>query len=183
MADRETSQAPAARKKVSVSTLLFAAVGVGVLALLAFALTSSDRERPRPGEPAPDFSLPLFDGTQLSLSDLRGQVVVLNFWASWCAPCRKEAPDLQTVWEMYRGQGIVFLGITYQDARNASQEFVEEEGITYPNGIDEKGRISRQYGVTAVPETFIIDRQGRVAWVHIGEVQAGELLRQLEQLP
>jgi len=183
MADRETFQAPVARKKVSVSTILFAAVGVGVLALLAFALTSSDRGRPQPGEPASDFSLPLFDGTQLSLSDLRGQVVVLNFWASWCAPCRKEAPDLQTVWEMYQGQGVVFLGITYQDARNASQKFVEEAGITYPNGIDEKGRISRQYGVTAVPETFIIDRQGRVAWVHIGEVQAGELLRRLEQLP
>ena len=116
----------------------------------------------------------------MSLADLRGQVVVLNFWASWCAPCRREAPALQSVWETYKDQGVAFVGVTYHDAEGASLAFIEEYGITYPNGVDEMERISRDYGVTAVPETYVIDRAGRLVWSQIGEVQAQVLIRQIE---
>ena len=158
-----------------------------LLALLTYGfLSSREGGRPQRGEFAPDFSLTLLDGadqgrpSEISLADLRGQVVVLNFWASWCSPCRREAPALQRVWEAYQDRGVVFVGLTYHDVEGASLAFIKEYGITYANGVDEMGRISRDYGVTAVPETFIIDREGRVAWFQIGEVQAETLTRQLE---
>jgi len=169
-------------RKSSVTTGVSVIVGVGLLALLAFAFLSPSGGRPQQGQPAPDFTLVSLDGFEISPSDLQGQVVVLNFWASWCTPCRQEAPALQAVWETYKGQGVVFLGVSYKDAEDASRAFVEEFGITYPNGTDLGGRIGRLYGVTGVPETFIIDAQGKVAWFHMGELQAGVLEQQLAQM-
>jgi cytochrome c biogenesis protein CcmG/thiol:disulfide interchange protein DsbE len=157
------------------------------LALLAYGfLSAGEKGRPQPGEPVPDFTLELLNGTdgqrpsEVSLADFRGQIVVLNFWASWCAPCRREASDLQSVWEQYQDQGVAFIGVTYHDAEGASLAFIEEYGITYPNGVDTRGRISRDYGVVAVPETYVIDRAGRLSWFQIGELQAETLIRQLE---
>ncbi len=166
----------------NVSRIISVVIGVGLLALLAFALLSPDGGRPQPGEPAPDFSLTLLDGSEISLSDLRGQVVVINFWASYCGPCRQEAPELQAVWERYKGAGVVLLGLSYKDAEDASRAFLEDLGITYLNGADRRGKIGRAYGITAVPETFVIDAEGKVAWLRIGEVQAGELAQQLADL-
>lgn len=181
MTDRELSQAAEASPKRNLSTHLFVAVGLVILALLAYGLLSSGQGgRLQQGEPVPDFELTLLDGSSLALADMRGQVVVLNFWASWCAPCRREARDLQKVWETYQDQGVAFVGVTYHDAQDASAAFVEEYGITYPNGVDEMGRISDAFGVTAVPETYVIDRQGRLAWFQIGEVGAEELAHQLD---
>jgi cytochrome c biogenesis protein CcmG/thiol:disulfide interchange protein DsbE len=181
MADREASEVPETGPRRNLSTPLYVAVGLVVLALLAYGfLSSRDGGRPQRGEFVPEFSLTLLDGSELALSDLRGQVVVLNFWASWCAPCRREASDLQSVWATYKDQGVVFVGVTYRDAQDASSAFIQEFGLTYPNGTDEQGRISDDYGVTAVPETYVIDREGRLAWSQIGEVQAGELIRALE---
>jgi len=165
-----------------VSNLLAVVVALAVLALLSLALLSGRQERPQPGDPAPPFSLSLFDGPTVSLSDLKDQVVVLNFWASWCAPCRREAGELQHAWEAYRERGVVFLGITYKDTPSASLRFIQEMGITFPSGADEKGRISRAYAITGVPETFVIDRDGRVAWFHIGELETGALAEQLDAL-
>jgi cytochrome c biogenesis protein CcmG/thiol:disulfide interchange protein DsbE len=174
---------PEARKGNRLSARLSVAVGLVLLALLAYGFLSTGRGgRPQPGEPAPAFTLALLDGSEISLDDLRGEIVVLNFWASWCSPCRREASALQRVWEAYRDQGISFVGVTYRDAEGASLSFIEEYGITYPNGVDAKGRISLDYGVTAVPETFVIDRDGRLAWFQIGEVQEATLVRQLEGL-
>jgi cytochrome c biogenesis protein CcmG/thiol:disulfide interchange protein DsbE len=182
MTDQELSEAPETGRKRNLSTALPIAVGLVIVALLAYGfLTSRESGRPQRGELAPDFTLALLDGSQVTLSDLRGQVVVLNFWASWCSPCRREAPALQSVWETYHNQGVAFVGVTYRDAKEASRAFVEEYGLTYPNGLDEMGRVSSVYGVTAVPETYVIDRTGRIAWFQIGEVQAAELARQVEQ--
>jgi cytochrome c biogenesis protein CcmG/thiol:disulfide interchange protein DsbE len=176
-------ESPEGRPKRNLSTRLSVAVGLVLLALLAYGfLSSREGGRPQRGEPAPEFTLDLLDGSTTTLDDLRGRVVVLNFWASWCSPCRLEAPALQSVWETYQDQGVVFVGVTYRDAEGASMAFIEEYGITYPNGVDKGSRISRDYGVTAVPETFVIDRQGQVAWFQIGEVREETLVWQLERL-
>jgi cytochrome c biogenesis protein CcmG/thiol:disulfide interchange protein DsbE len=181
MIDQEPSGTPEASPKRDLSTRLSVAVGLVLLALLSYGfLSARGSGRPQRGELAPDFTLVLFDGSQVSLADLRGQIVVLNFWASWCSPCRREAPALQETWARYEDEGVAFVGVTYQDAKGASQKFIQEFRITYANGTDEKGRISRAYGVIGVPETFIIDRDGKVAWFQIGEVQAEVLARQLE---
>ena len=181
MADREASEVPETGPKRNLSTPLYVAIGLVVLALLAYGfLSSREGGRPQRGELAPEFSLTLLDGSELALSDLRGQVVVLNFWASWCAPCRREASALESVWATYKDQGVVFVGVTYRDAQDASLAFIQEYGLTYLNGLDEMGRISDDYGVTAVPETYVIDHAGRITWVQIGEVEAGELIRALE---
>jgi cytochrome c biogenesis protein CcmG/thiol:disulfide interchange protein DsbE len=181
MIERDASAAPRPRKTSHMSTIISLVVGLGLVALLVVALLTRYTGRPQLGDPAPDFTLMLLDGSQMSLGDLRGQVAVVNFWASWCGPCRREAPALQQVWESYQDQGVAFLGLSYQDARNASQSFVEEFGITYPNGIDARGRISKSYGITGVPETFVIDRDGNVVWFNVGEVSADTLIEQLER--
>lgn len=175
-------ETPSASNKRDVSAILWVIVPLVVVGLLAFGFLSSGHGRPQPGEPAPTFSLPLLDGAQVALSDLHGQVVVLNFWASWCDVCKSEAPDLREVSEQYKDRGVVFLGVTFRDARDASQSFIDAYGLSYANGVDEHGRISRAYGVVAVPETFVIDPGGHVAAVYIGEVKAKTLTQDLEEL-
>jgi len=138
--------------------------------------------RPLPGQPAPDFTLTLLDGSTLSLSDLQGKVVVINFWGSWCPPCREELPDLQAVWEAYRERGVVFVGIAYQEEVSSVQGAAAEFGLTYPLGLDVGERTATAYGITGVPETFVVDPEGRVAYVHIGPVSAEQLTQELESL-
>ena len=181
MIDQGSLETPEVRPKGDWATRLPVVVGLVLVALLAYGFVSSRAgSRPQLGELAPSFSLTLMDGSEVALADLRGQVVVLNFWASWCAPCRREAPALQSVWEATQDQGVAFIGVTYHDAKDASLDFLQEYGITYPNGVDDMGQISRDYGVSAVPETYVIDREGRLTWFQIGEVQAEVLTRQLE---
>ena len=137
---------------------------------------------PLRGQTAPGFSLTLLDGSTLKLSDLHGEVAVINFWASWCPPCKDEMPDLQAVWEEYRGQGVTFIGIAFDDEEANVQRLSSELGITYPLGMDVDLRIATTYGVTAVPETFIVDSEGQVAYIHIGPVSAGMLREELDSL-
>ena len=132
--------------------------------------------RPLEGQPAPDFRLTLLDGSSLSLQDLRGQVVVVNFWASWCPPCKDEMPDLQESWEAYSDRGVSFVGVAYQDERQAVEASLAEFGTTYPVGMDVGDRMAGLYGITGIPETFIVDQQGRVSYVRVGAVTA-EMLR------
>lgn len=138
--------------------------------------------RPLPGQPAPDFILDLLDGSRLALSDLRGQVVVVNFWATWCPPCEDELPDLQAVWEEYRAEGVAFVGIAFQDEEADVREMASRFGIVYPLGLDVGERIAATYGVTRVPETFVVDPRGQVAYVHIGPVSAEVLREELDGL-
>jgi peroxiredoxin len=173
---------PKTPEERNLSPVLWLGVGGVVAALLIYGFLSPGDVRPSVGDVAPPFTLALFDGSRLSLSELRGQVVVVNFWASWCAPCRREAPALQQVWDDYQARGVAFVGVTYMDAPEASQAFVDEFGLVYPNGVDERRQISRAYGVSAVPETFVIDRAGRIAAVHVGEIGVEDLVQDLEPL-
>lgn len=145
---------------------------LAVLALLAygFGRETKDIASPLVGRPAPGFSLSLFDGSTLRLEDLRGKVVFLNFWASWCPPCRAEAPALEEAWRKFKGSEVVFLGINTQDKEEAARDFLDEFSITYLNGRDEGGKIAIDYGIWGLPETFFIDRGGRITYKHVGAI-------------
>lgn len=137
--------------------------------------------RPLSGQPAPDFTLDLLDGSTIRLSDLRGNVVVVNFWATWCPPCEEELPALQSLSSQYQPE-VVFLGLAYEDQESLVRAAVARLGLTYRIGLDVDGRIARAYGITGVPETFVIGPQGEVAFVHIGPVTAEELTGELDAL-
>ncbi|MGI9117716.1 MAG: TlpA family protein disulfide reductase [Gaiellales bacterium] len=164
--------------------LVAIAVAVVLLALgivLGKAVMRSSGERAFPSEvasgslpPAPPFSLPNLDGGgTTSLASLRGRVAVVNFWASWCAPCKDEAPILEDYWETEaKPQGVALVGIDTQDLTDDARAFARTYGLTYPLVHDDGGDVARAYGVSAFPETFVLDAQGRaVAWFP-GEVTA-----------
>ncbi len=132
--------------------------------------------------PAPAFSMPLFDGPELNLADLKGKVVVLNFWASWCPPCKDEAPYFEKVYRQYKGRGVVFLGVDYMDTEKEAREFIQTFNITYPNGPDLRGKISQAYRIRGVPETFFIDKQGNLQGMVKGPVPQQELIQSIESL-
>jgi cytochrome c biogenesis protein CcmG, thiol:disulfide interchange protein DsbE len=163
--------------------LVAGAVTLPLVALLAFGFTRNAREIPSPlvGKPAPAFELALFDGGTARLEDLRGKVVFVNFWASWCPPCRDEARMLEAAWQAYRDRDVVFVGANIQDQEPNARAFLEEFGVTYPNGIDRGSRVAIDYGVWGLPETFIIDRTGRITYKHVGGIGWATLTARLDE--
>ena len=111
-------------------------------------------------EAAPDFTVETFNGETLRLSDLRGQVVVLNFWASWCPPCRWEMPFFETISQEYKDRGVVFLGIAISDTIEDASDFADSAGVTYPLALDTTNEIARDYETLGLPTTFLIDKDG-----------------------
>jgi len=152
------------------------------------SLSSQVGNRPRAGMVAPEFELGLYAGhdggieSPLRLSALKGKVVVVNFWASWCVPCRDEAPVLEAAWRTYKERGVVFIGVGYLDTEADAKRFMAEFDITYPNGADLQQAISRQYRITGVPETFVIDQQGMVRSVFIAPINEAQLRNAIEPL-
>ena len=132
--------------------------------------------------PARDFSLTLFDGSDLRLSDMRGKVVMVDFWSSWCAPCRQEAPALEAAYERFRDQGVEFVGVAIWDSEEAATDFINQVGQQYPSGLDSKGAIAIDYGVTGIPEKYFVDRDGVLANKFVGPVTQMELERVLSEL-
>jgi cytochrome c biogenesis protein CcmG/thiol:disulfide interchange protein DsbE len=131
---------------------------------------------------APDFTLELYSGGTFRLSEQRGKVVMVDFWASWCIPCRQEALTLESLWREYQNQDVVFVGVAYLDVEDNARTFLEEFTITYPNGPDIGTRIAQDYRMQGVPEKFFIDRQGQIRAVVIGPAGEAEYRQQLEVL-
>ena len=111
---------------------------------------------------APDFEVETFTGETLRLSDLNGKVVVLNFWASWCPPCRWEMPFFETMWQEYRDRDVVFVGIAMSDTLENARDFAEESGVTYPIALDTTNEIVRAYEILSLPTTFFIGKDGNI---------------------
>lgn len=131
---------------------------------------------------APDFTLTTFDGDTYTLSDLRGQVVVINFWASWCDPCREEADYLEQTWRKYKGQDVLFIGVDYVDTEREALKYIAEFDITYPNGPDIGTRISDKYQIQGVPETFFVAKNGELRGNHIGPLKPPQLDDRINEL-
>jgi cytochrome c biogenesis protein CcmG/thiol:disulfide interchange protein DsbE len=170
----------------ATSLVLLALIVVLVVRLQqANQAISSAPTYPLVGHAAPDFTAPVWNGAQgqtVHLAALKGKPVVLNFWASWCAPCVEEMPRLQAGYDKYRASGVVFIGLAFNDTQANGQPFLEKYKITYPAGPDGDGKTSIAYGVTGVPETVFIARDGRVVSKTPGGVSAEQLDAGIQQL-
>ena len=133
-------------------------------------------------EVAKEFSLTTFDGATINLAGLQGKIVMVDFWASWCAPCRFEAPGLVEVYLEYEDRAVEFVGVDIWDRRQDAIDYVSLFQITYPNGVDEKGTIAIDYGVRGIPEKFFIDQDGVIVKKFVGPVDADTLRSTLDEL-
>ena len=154
-----------------------------VVGLLGYGVLSKGEATLAIGDPAPDKTLPQLDGSGSgSIAELRGKWVLVNFWASWCEPCRQEAPVLESFQQSHRN-GFTVLGINLDDATGDARDFVAEYGLTYPQLRDGDGRERRDaYGMTGFPESFLVDPQGKLALIHRGPVTARYLQDHVEPL-
>lgn len=173
-----TNSSAEARKRLRWGGIL-AWVGVlSLLAILALGLRRAQEGPIRVGDKVPNFSLTTFAGETINLTDLKGKVVVLNFWASWCKPCEQEAADLEAAWRYYQPGGeVIFLGVDYVDTEPEARAYLEKFGITYPNGPDLGTRISQQFRIRGVPETYIIDQNNVLRSVQIGPYRGFDHIR------
>ena len=158
---------------------------IGVLAvIMVFAVQLSNRRQiqPQPGETAPDFELVNFNGEPIRLSDMRGQIVIINFWGSWCPPCRAEAPDLEDIYRAYRDRGVEMIGVNWLDTDRSARAFMAEFDLTYLNGPDIGETVARRYNIQGAPENFVVDRDGTVVYSVPGPVTYEDLAGVLDEL-
>jgi len=172
-------QYPMPLRRLIITLLIIAPI----LALLAWGFTRDAKyiKSPLLAKPATPFNITLYDGKRVTLEDFRGKAVFLNFWASWCDPCRAEAKDLEAAWRKVKDKNMVFLGVALQDIDENAKAFLQEFKITYPNGRDESGKIGVDYGTWGIPESFFIDPQGRITYKHVGGIRAALVLSKLEE--
>jgi peroxiredoxin len=139
---------------------------------------------PKIGEVAPDFTLPSLGGRTIALSEQRGQVVIVNFWASWCGPCASETPRLVAWYNQHRPRGLVILGVDslYLDSHPSVAAFATENKVSYPILLDGEGNVSKQWRAQQLPRTYIVDRQGIVRFMRIGELTESDFEKEVAPL-
>lgn len=195
LASDETQQGSILLRRViplTALTLIAALVGLIVYSVVrpadaqnssGFAINESGalvRLEPRP---AADFTLALFpDDESVRLSNFRGQLVVVNFWASWCPPCREEARDLEQAWRELQDEKVVFLGLNVWDDRDDALDFIDEFDVSYRNGVTEVRRVTVDFGVRGIPETFILNEDGLIVAKFVGPVEVGQLIETVRQV-
>lgn len=171
---------------------IFGVVSLVNAALLVFLLiqlltpTTTPASDPIVGHRAQDFTLAALSSAtgknMLSLSDFKGRAIVLNFWASWCAPCKEELPLLESTWKQMQAQGknVVFLGIDYQESSSTATSFLQQNGVTYPAALDASGSVASKYAITSLPDTFFINSDGVVVSKELREITAQVLSSNLK---
>jgi cytochrome c biogenesis protein CcmG, thiol:disulfide interchange protein DsbE len=165
--------------------VLIPLASVPVILLLAYGFRTDPKAIPSPlvQKPAPEFRLTAYGGGDISLAALKGKPVVLNFWASWCYPaCYEEAPLLEATWRKFKDQGLMVVGVDIQDKEANAQEFIRRFGFTFPNVPDPGSKVSIDFGVYGVPETFFVDRHGRIAYKHVGALTPALMEAQVQAL-
>jgi cytochrome c biogenesis protein CcmG/thiol:disulfide interchange protein DsbE len=177
----ETAEPQTHKRRFGAGSIVILVGIIAIAAVFGLMLARQNQGQPTSGA-APDFEFTTFEGETMRLSDLRGNVVVLNFWASWCTPCAAEAPELESTWQAYKDRNVVFLGVAYADNGPRSLEFMDRYGLTYMNAPDLGTRISEVYGIRGVPETFIIDPNGNVAQFIYANVNQKQLTTILDQV-
>ena len=185
------STTPAPRRGVPLwAQILIWVFLIGLLAIVAMGLRRAQQGTVQPGQKIENFALPLYSGYELDgkneikMEDLRGKVVVLNFWASWCKPCEQEAAEMQRAWQEYEPTGkVVFLGADYVDTEPNARVYLKKFGITYANGPDLATKISQYFRIKGVPETYFIGKDGRLKDFQIGPFSsAAELQGKIDKL-
>lgn len=170
--DKNAPKPQGKRVPVWVSAVAFLVL-IGFLVILALALRRSQQGPITIGQTVPPIELNTFEGQVLNTQGMLGKVVVLNFWASWCVPCESEAAELQQAWEYYQPGGkVVFLGVDYVDTEPEAKEYLNKFKITYPNGPDLRTQISQAFRIRGVPETYLIDQNGKLVYAKIGPFES-----------
>ena len=194
LAEKVPTQESAVKNKNNRKILLFCVVSmlnVGIVTFILIQLLTPVTHSvtdPLVGHPAPNFTLVLLQNDSgkntLSLSNLKGKSIVLNFWASWCQPCKEELPLLENAWKKMQAQkkNIVFLGIDFQESNSDASNFLLQHGITYLAGLDTDGSIANKYGVSSLPQTIFIDRNGTVTSREPQELTSQDLSRNLQSI-
>ena len=170
-----TLTAPGRRSVPLWAQIIIWIILVALLVLVAVTLNRSQQGTVQPGDKINDFNMTMFSGyefngaSQVSLSALHGKLVMINFWASWCKPCEQEAADLKTAWEYYKDSGkVVFIGVDYVDTEPEARAYLQKFDITYPNGPDLGTKVSQQFRIQGVPESYFVDQTGVLRHVQIG---------------
>jgi cytochrome c biogenesis protein CcmG, thiol:disulfide interchange protein DsbE len=170
---------PKNQQKLLFWRVVFTLIPVLFVAILGWRLWQTNKSEHRADGTAPAFEFTTFEGETISLESLKGQGVVLNFWASWCDPCREEAVLLEMTWRREKENGIIFLGLDYLDQEPAALQYLAEFDVTYPNGPDLRSQVARRYGIKGVPETFFIDPDGKITDIIIGPIVGQAQMDQL----
>lgn len=183
----DLAAAPPRHRRLPRRLIVAAWLPVGIAALmfvltLGIARPVDKGDSPIVGALARPIDLETLDGQRVALADMQGSPIVINFWASWCRPCRDEAPLLVAADGRYRSQGLRVLGIVYEDTPDNARAFTRQYGQTYPGLLDPDGRTAIDYGVLGIPETFFVDRSGMVRSRQVGALTAAELDRQIEMI-